>query len=116
MKTKIESYQLVIFAKTVTNYNEETLDWSGESFSVDLDMKTYINTFHYDDILLALSELGFIVEKDDLFLENDEYASFNQTENGAGFLDENGNYLCDYRFIIKPICEPINLQKYFKGE
>lgn len=110
-------FELRIVDAMVTEFNEDTQDWSGREYSKRVDIATTFETkdLMESDIILALSNHFYDSQltTSDLFFANGTYASFNRVENGDGNNDENGKFLVDYYFTVTPICASIDLENKF---
>lgn len=114
----MKTYKLTIVDKRVTLFNEEYQDWSGDTFTIDVE-----NVFSTDfetekltaeSIVNAVNDcVGLQLETEDLFFENGQQGEFAIIENGDGTPDKKGKFLADYAFTIEPTSEPLNLENLF---
>lgn len=114
----MKNYKLTIIDKMVTLFNEEHQDWSGETFTIDVEnvFSTDFETekLSIENIVKAVNDcVGLQLETEDLFFENGQQGEFAIIENGEGIEDKKGKFLADYSFTIEPTSEPLNLEKLF---
>lgn len=112
----MKNYKLTIIDKVVTLFNEEYLDWSGETWVIDMKHFTNfkVEKLTVESIAKAVNAcVGLRLESEDLFFENGQQGAFTIVENEEGIQDNEGKFLADYTFTIEPTSEPLNLEKLF---
>lgn len=110
-------FKIVISGGFVTEFNDSSQDWSGETFykSVSLTSSNF-STLSLENIIQHLKATAYVdLAEGDLFLDNGIEGQFSVVENSEGFQDDKGRYLCTYSFMVIPVAEPINLEALLLG-
>lgn len=103
-----DTIQLISYTVDVTKFNEESQDWSGDSFSTDgSDLSTKVIEFDFGKMnvwewLKGLNGgYGFFSDKkqSDFCIMDDSFG-INVIEDENGYEDEDGKYLAYYRFEL----------------
>lgn len=118
-----KNYELTVTYAIVTEFNEKNGDWSGDTFGKNINMSCVISTeeLKWEDVAKAL-EIFFpygtttedIVDmlKDGVgYDESNTVGTFCVEENGNGEPVEDGMYLADYDYHIRPMDDKVDLSK-----
>lgn len=87
--------------KSVTDYNEDSQDWSGEFRDMGGVAKENMEVNSIEEVLAkAQNDLGLVHPFEPVPDEAGEYDT-NQVEDRNGYQDEDGKFLADYRLSVK---------------
>lgn len=109
----MSKYEININEALVTEFNEESKDWSGSEYFKSLDETIAITTDNLNKELIKekFKESDFFWDTKDLNLAlSVPDGLLTRTEDNEGAFDENGKYLVDYFFTIRKI-EDVDLKK-----
>lgn len=102
-------YNIEVLDMFVTEWNEESQDWSGNEFSKGGFHLGVAKSNNVDDILEVINTM-FEVNKKDLFIDEDDKQTlqFSVVEDRNAMQDDNGHYLVDYIIGVYKI-ESVNI-------
>ena len=98
---------------TVTTYNKEYGDWSGEVFSKDNQYNDELTELTRESLTESLSNmLSVDIDFRDVYTQ-DDIVTISIIEDGEGYPDENGSFLVDYIFMVSKVID-INIDDVLK--
>lgn len=98
---------------TVTMYNKEYGDWSGEVFSKDNCYSDELMELTKESLTGCLSDMLCVdIEFNHIYIQ-DDIVTINIIEDDEGYPDENGSYLVDYIFTVSKVSD-INIDDVLK--
>ena len=98
---------------TVTMYNKEYGDWSGDVFSKDNQYNDELMELTRESLTRCLSDMLCVdIEFNDIYTQ-DDIVSISIIEDGDGYPDENGSFLVDYIFMVSKVID-INIDDVLK--
>lgn len=101
-------YELKLIETTVTEYNNDTQDWSGNRwYRGDDKVSKSLETLSKRSISKGVNDLVCVDINHSNFFNNGEYFDVSRIENDDSEEDSNGRYLVDYSFKITEVEEKI---------
>lgn len=88
--------------KMVTDYNEDSQDWSGAIRSCGI-IDTGVLTVKTVEQALATISKNLALPPLEAFADEEGRYTVNQSENGEGFQDDKGKFLADYNVYLEQV-------------
>ncbi len=101
IKKKAELLAVYTIWKSVTSFNEDTQDWSGDHQDMGDVAKGNIEVNSIEDALKKAQEDVYVTHPFEAVPDEPGRYETNQVEDVEGLPDENGKYLADYSIYIK---------------
>ena len=98
---------------TVTTYNKDSGDWSGEMFSKDNQYNDELTELTKESLTKCLSDMLCVDIEFNHIYTQDDIVTISIIEDGEGYPDENGSFLVDYIFMVSKVID-INIDDVLK--
>ena len=99
---KMTKFNVNVFDVMVTEWNEESQDWSGDEFSKQGFVLGNSKSNKLDDVITTINTM-FDIKKEDVEVNEEGQLIFTVVEDVEAMQDDNGHYLVDYFVEIEKV-------------